>query len=120
MNNGRNLIIGFTQNDKHYDLVVDKYICDPVTWMFRLLEGVDSWKNNAIYGEPIYAIDDEHIGDLPTGRSKVERAVNEVNVFLKTKFGTGIPMTWIEQLEAVFTQIVFFRDVNGMPQIKIQ
>jgi len=47
-------------------------------------------------------------------------AANQINQFLIQKFGAGIPMTWIQQLEALVARIVFFRDAAGVPQIKIQ
>ena len=124
MNLGRNLIISFDQVGKHYDLVAIKNTDMVVTWLFQLFEGVDTWKNQGINGQPITVLDETWSTDFPNtpegAQKKVQQAITEINQFLIRKFGEGIPMTWIQQLEALVARIVFFRDAAGVPQIKIQ
>jgi len=120
MNTGRNLIIGFDQGGKHYDIIIKKDADEFCTmWYFLLFEGVDTWQNQSINGEAMTALlDTQPVNAIP--QNLVQVSVDAVNAFLKNKFkGTDVSMTWIEQLEAVLARIVFFRDAAGVPQIKI-
>jgi hypothetical protein len=45
-------------------------------------------------------------------------ALGLLNAFLLKQFG-GVPVTWLEQLEAVFRKVVFYLDKDGIPQAKI-
>jgi len=123
MNSGRNLLLSFDQNGKHYDLIIIKNTEIVVTWIIQLFEGIDTWKDDMIFGQPIIVLDETYNTDFPQtpdgARKKVQVVVDSINIFLKNKFIGGIPMTWIEQIEAIINKIIFFRDENGIPQVKI-
>lgn len=49
----------------------------------------------------------------------IVETIGQLNDFLKKQFGSEIPVTWGDRLEAFFRKVVFVLD-QGIPQAKMQ
>ena len=121
MNTGRNLIIGFDQAGKHYDLIAIKNTDMVVTWQFRFIKG--DWK--IATPELLFAhLVDETWTDtgqtIDTARKKVlDGIITPFNDFMNQYFSAesvipqlafgALPegmLTWIEMIEGFLQSIV--------------
>lgn len=110
---GRNLITSINHKSKDYNLVAN-YDQDYNQVSLLLFEGDWQIPNG---GTLLWAYPPVHIPSADEPQVITEKAMANLNDFLKTHFAEDTSMDWGDRLTVCFRKITFFLE-NDIPQVK--